>query len=262
MSPTIIIYIDKIIFKLRKNGSKWKPSTSREPNEEPDNIKIEAYEDDDMIKPRRYEIDLGWKDEWIAKKIYQYQTKSQVPNDSLMILYENFLNFKRKWYDYENKENIPKWYKFDPNDPEFISDDHNMVKQMDKKLFNFLAERTWIQKSPNNNNFETSELVVNFNQLLGIGGEGMVIRKITIQKNDILKSQALKIIPILSYKNEESKINEVEIEKKANDMRQKCEDQNAKFSHNSLVKYNEIYLDNIINFEEKIRVLVICKFHI
>ena len=87
---------------------------------------------------------------------------------------------------------IPSWYKFNPEDTNgiFYGDDaHNSLKKMDETMFNFLKEKQWQEKidaeeteNKQNKYTEKSYFVVDCRQLLGIGGEAIVIRKCASEK--------------------------------------------------------------------------------
>ena len=84
-----------------------------------------------------------------------------------------------------------------------------MIKNWDKNIFDFLREQKWMERVSSVDCYgnylyeEKSEFVVNCSQLLGIGGEGIVIQKSIAERvGKIPKSskdrkyEALKIIPI------------------------------------------------------------------
>ena len=207
----------KIFKKANYAGAKneeWTPPKKNENGDDieerksVDDIQIVVY--DDMEKPRRYELEYGWKDEWIEQGICDLQQapKLSPETEEIYYAYREFEKFRKKWTDLNNKNRVPKWYMFNPENPEEIADDHNMMKKWDKNLFDFLEEQKWMERIPSSDQYEEkSEFVVNCSQLLGIGGEGILIRKSITErvggttestsfKNSDRRYDALKIIPI------------------------------------------------------------------
>ena len=190
-----------------KEDEKWTPpEKDKNGNDAEDrksvvDIQMVVYIDDEMKVPRRYELEHGWKDEWIK------EGTNEISNE-----YEkDFEDFRKKWAALRKNARIPSWYLFDPKNPKVIADDHNMMQKWDKQMFDFLKEQKWMERIPSSDQYEEkSEFIVNCSQLLGIGGEGMVIRKPTIKRigpvpksYENRKFDALKIIPIseLNFKD-------------------------------------------------------------
>ena len=202
---------------------------------------------------RKYEDEHGWKKEW---DIYGwFICNSPVPDKKEEIAYaryEEFKAFEKKWSVLKTKMRVPGWYHFDPELPEERPSGHNKMKEWDQNMFNFLKKQKWMEQTNKKDEKgrylyeETSSFVVNCEDLLGIGGEGIVIRKSVTEKrildmtpegqND-RKFEALKIIPI--------------------------EDLNhtREFRHNNLMEYSNKKLDFIKVFGQTILVMVICKFY-
>ena len=95
------------------------------------------------------------------------------------------------------------------------------MKEWDNTMFNFLKEQKWNQRKDEkdekgrNQYEEKSYFVVDCSQLLGIGGEAVVIRKSVQEKVGGVKPvdleyEALKIIPIMKHNFENEKIEEME----------------------------------------------------
>ena len=214
-------YIGKVkftkIYKKAKyageENEQWTPPRKNENGDDIEerksvvDIQIVVYLDNDMKIPRRYEVEYGWKDKWIEQGICDL--KEAPPDTDIMYTeYKNFETFKKKWADLTNKIRVPKWYRFDPENPHEIADDHNMIKKWDNKMYEFLKEQKWMERIPcvdcyGNQYEEKSEFVVNCSNLLGIGGEGMVIRKSIAERVGKIPErqpdreyEALKIIPI------------------------------------------------------------------
>ena len=205
--------------------------------------------------PRRYEERYGWKAEWETQRIYN------LPTDKLPT---EFLDFEKKWNEAKKKKEVPEWYYFDPRAPKFddekkpkhqASPNHNKMKDWDLSMFNFLKDQKWYKNSSSKQ--EVSELVVDCNQLLGIGGEGIVIRRSIAEKiykeneskrlkTDETEYEAVKIIP-LTAENFESVCQDIRTT--SSDMKN--------FYNNNLMRYRSVQLDFIDVFGEKTFVMLI-----
>ena len=132
------------------------------------------------------------------------------------------------------------------------------MKAWDPDMFNYLKKSQW------------NELVIDCSQLLGIGGEAMIIRR---PKNLALdqpakktkSNVALKIIPMTNFITGNQNLNEIKWA--AHNMEFVNDFQSAysnplRYEHDSLIKYSNIRLDFITVFEEKCFVIVIGKFRI
>ena len=211
-----------------------------------DDIKIEVF-DEIVLKdgtkkqtPRRYEKQYGWKDDWEVNKFYENQDfppKDAGKKES----WEKYKQFISDWKSLVAKKKVPIWYKFDPTDPDedfgLKSRAHNSLKGVDewKGMYDFLKKQKWIERDAeqtedNKNKYtEKSQFVVDCSQLLGIGGEAVVIRKDVREKvkkvqsededqskneekgqsKDDRKFEALKIIPIMKHNFESEKLDEM-----------------------------------------------------
>ena len=302
-------YIGKIkLTKIKKakfdaeNHKKWTPPLIRDDEENRasvDDIQIVVYSDDKMLNERRYEVEHGWKEEWYTKKIYKLGTTSDTPepdrrNSELFAKYQDFLDFENKWKEIKDQYKVPGWYKFDPRNPDKQKSDHNMMKAWDFDIFNFLKEQKWLEETRNHVYQEKSEIVIDCSQILGIGGEAIVIR---VPSETSEGYDALKIIPVLKYNFTEDKHRK--IDKFLKDTKFKCdlnqikddtginstkessfaevfskeaenhdmmdedaenaENSVATFEHNSLISYSNVQLDFIKVFGEEIYVMTICK---
>ena len=193
--------------KVKEEGDSdvWTPPEKNENGEdvgirkEVGDIKIVVYESAETRKPRRYEKDHGWNDNWTS-------------NDA------DCIDFKKKWAKLKKKNKIPGWYHFNPDYPTDPGQDHNMVKAWDETIFNFLKDKEWKkkigEKDGKNVYKEQSKFVVNCSDLLGIGGEAVVIKKSVKEKvgevEDDREYEALKIIPIMKHNFEAGKVEELE----------------------------------------------------
>ena len=213
-------YIGKVKFTKKAkvlyqdDDDKWTPPTTNENGEdaeerkEVDDIEIIVYSDDDMQSERKYEEEHGWKKEWVT-----------AANRN-----EDYNIFVAKWNDLKNKMKVPGWYHFNPEDPENPPEHHNKMKEWDETMFKFLKDQKWKErmaekdKEGRNQYEEKSSFVVNCSQLLGIGGEAVVIRKAVSEKVGSTPEEqrdreyeALKIIPIMKHNFEdEEKVKEME----------------------------------------------------
>ena len=138
---------------------------------------------------------MGWKNEWIAPYEF-YKSPNREPDSTAdsekHASWKNYREFVEKWSKSESKMKIPSWYKFNPEDTNGIfhgDDAHNSLKKMDETMFNFLKEKQWQEKidaeeteNKQNKYTEKSYFVVDCRQLLGIGGEAIVIRKCASEK--------------------------------------------------------------------------------
>ena len=226
-----------------KNGQEWNVGDG-----DVDDIKIEVF--DEIVledgtkkeKPRRYEKQYGWKDEWEVNKFYKNQDfppKDAGKKES----WEKYKQFISDWKSLVAKKKVPIWYKFDPEEQDgtfgLQSEAHNSLGSVDdwKKMYDFLKQQKWNERDSeqtedNKNKYtEKSQFVVDCSQLLGIGGEAVVIRKDVRDKvkkdgdqskdedkskneekgrsKDDRKFEALKIIPIMKHNFESEKIDEM-----------------------------------------------------
>ena len=190
-----------------------------------DDIQIIVYNDDEMKTERRYELEHGWDDLWISEGIHKLNNPDK--QDANYEKYQKFVEFERKWRDLENKKKIPGWYHFYPRDPKVvqlpngewipdpkrqINQDYNMMKNWDNVMFDFLKAQEWNERMEKkdekgrNQYEEKPDFVVDCSQLLGIGGEAVVIKKSVREKvgkaSEVQKDrefEALKIIPIMKH---------------------------------------------------------------
>ena len=169
----------------------------------PTDIRIVVYEDKEMKTKRRYEVEHNWNRKW---------EKGDWKNDT------DFNKFKKKWATLKEKKKIPGWYRFNPENPENPDEGHNSVKAWDPSIFDFLKGQKWNKKiseiDGKNQYEEQSKFVVDCSDLLGIGGEAVVIQKSIKEKKagevtDDREYEALKIIPIMKHNFEEGKIKEM-----------------------------------------------------
>ena len=229
-----------------------------------DDIEIVVYSDSEMKIKRRYELEYGWKDEWIERKNYE-----------LDMIHEDFRIFEAKWNEAKQKMIVPGWYYFDPRYPTEINHCHNMMKKWDPDMFHFLKEMKWTDmKVFDNEAVEQSHFVIDCSQLLGIGGEAIVI-KVSIEDTDSPtthhEQRAFKIIPVhnhrLKIQEMENKFVETYL-KAAEDVQttdidfEISENLEANFEHDSLMKYSNIRLDIIKLFGKRIFVMLIGKIKI
>ena len=224
-------YIGKVRFrKICKKYAgpdyeQWKPPKKSgngndiEERKSVDDIEIVVFEDDDMRIPRRYELEHGWEDKWIEQGICYLEQAPSKRNAEIYRSFKDFEAFKQKWNDLKKKIKVPSWYCFNPESPSNPHNDHNMMKNWDNKMFDFLKEQKWMKRIPSVDCFgnyqyeEKSEFVVDSSQLLGIGGEGIVIQKAKAERvGKIPESQinrefeALKIIPIMTQNSEDAEL--------------------------------------------------------
>ena len=218
-----------------KGGREWNVGDG-----EVDDIQIEVL--DEIVRedgtigltPRKYENHYGWKDEWKEYKFYQ--NPNNIPEDK-QESWKNYQDFIKNWKSLVDKRKVPIWYKFNPvaDDGEFglMSSAHNSLKRVDewKVMYEFLKGEKWLErdaeqtKDKKNKYTEKSQFVVDCKQLLGIGGEAVVIRKDVKEKVSTDEGQsdknqsgedhpdreyeALKIIPIMKHNFESEKIDEM-----------------------------------------------------
>ena len=213
-------YIGKVKFTKKgkivhdNDNDQWTPPKKNENGKDAEarkevgDIEIIVYKDDDMQIERKYELEHGWQEEW-----------EDAANRN-----EDYKNFVKKWTDLKNKMKVPGWYRFDPENPDIRPEGHNRMKEWDLTMFNFLKEQKWNERMTEKNAQgqnqyeEKSWFVVNCKQLLGIGGEAVVIRKSVSEKVGSTPEEqrdreyeALKIIPIMKHNFEdEEKVKEME----------------------------------------------------
>ena len=242
-----------------------------------DNIEIVVYSDSTMEKERKYENEHGWKEEWVKynqwrkdnQRIKEWDNydwflgNSKIPDPKDEVRYKmynefhafqpfmkEFKAFEKKWSEVKTKMRVPGWYHFDPELPEKRPSGHNKIKEWDQNMFNFLKKQKWVERTNEKDEQgrylyeEKSSFVVNCEDLLGIGGEGIVIRKSVTEKRFVDmkpqeytdgKYEALKIIPIEDlYLTRE-------------------------FRHDNLIE-SHTNLDFIKVFGQTILVMVLCKF--
>ena len=179
-------------------------------------IEIVVYKDEEMKIPRRYELEFGWQIEWDNMDWANISVKDPE--------YTEFREFKDKWADAQKKIKVPNWYLFNPDNPKVFNENHNMMKAWDETMFNFLSEQQWNERKSEkddqgrNQYEEKGMFVVNCSQLLGIGGEAVVIRKSVEEKvgktpedQKDREYEALKIIPIMkhNFEDNEDKVQEM-----------------------------------------------------
>ena len=232
----------------------WTPSMKKDNGEdaEVDDIRIEVYNDDGTL--RRYELENGWKDKWTKEK-NPWKTDKK------------FLEFEQCWRELKSKMKIPGWYRFDPRNPK-KPEKHNLMtgefphqtmfhslREWDNSMFNSLKHQRWFDTMADKNQpVEKSDFVIDCSKLLGIGGEGIVIRKsvtnkmstsVEVHQEDAF--QAFKIIPIMDATEN---LKTVYHKYAANTPR-----------HDSIIDYLDIYLDVIRIFGQKYFAMVIGKYH-
>ena len=218
-------YIGKIRLTKIKKGKfhgdedeKWNPhfkqaKIKQEENRDPvDDIEIVVYSDDKMMNERRYETEHGWSVDWYTDRIYELGTTSEKPvpdkkKSELFAKYQDFLQFEQKWKKMKDQLKVPGWYNFDPRNPYMPNSDHNMMKAWDSEMFNYLKEQKWLEETSDHVYREKSEIIIDCSQILGIGGEAIVIRVPSETSNEY---NALKIIPILKHNFEDNKIEEMQ----------------------------------------------------
>ena len=184
-----------------------------EPNENVDDIEIIVFDDEDMKKPRKYENQYRWEEEWTKA---QYKTSEDRP--------QKYKNFIEKWRSSVAKRQVPIWYNFDPVNTESNSQAHiGSMKKIEewKVMYDFLKKEKWLERDAEqtgdkrNKYTEKSQFVVDCEQLLGIGGEAVVIRKkvtekVVKDKDDTDRDyEALKIIPMMKHNFESEKLEEL-----------------------------------------------------
>ena len=205
-----------------------------------DDIRIEVYNDDGTL--RRYELEHGWEDKWSTEK-NPWETD------------EKFLEFEQHWRKLKSKMKIPGWYRFDPRNPKNPETGHNLMKEWDSSMFDSLKCQKWYDTvADKNHSVEKSDFVIDCSNLLGIGGEGIVIRKsvtkrirppVKVDQEDAF--EALKIIPIMDATEN---LKTVYQKQEAHTLR-----------HDSIIDYMDIHLDVIRIFGQKIFVMVIGKHY-
>ena len=281
-------YVGKIKFTKMIIGQfegsedvEWTPTRMKNFSQYTDkeiDIKIEIYGLDGSL--RRFEIEHGWRDEWstieyewkignIPRSHCVYQIDETVYRQALkefadsnddetdlpekLIQYKKFIEFTKKWAKLIRKMKIPGWYQFDPRTPKKPQEGHNMMKEWDKPLFDYFKNKQWFDNCKNGF-AEVSEFVIDCSKLLGIGGEGIVIRKAVAEKictgtdeQNKREFEALKIMPIVSIKD----IFKISLR-----------DINKLKDCKNVVEYLNVHLDFIKVFGEKIFVLVIGKNNI
>ena len=235
-------YVGKIKF-TKIICAKYEGDTDKiwTPNAEVDDIRIEVYNDDGTM--RRYELEHGWEDKWSTEE-NPWETD------------EKFLEFEQHWRGLKTKMKIPGWYGFDPRNPKKPETGHNLMREWDSSMFDSLKRQKWYDTAADNNqSVEKSDFVIDCSNLLGIGGEGIVIRKsatkkirppVKVDQKDTF--EALKIIPIIPDATENLKT--VYQKQEANTLR-----------HDSIIDYLDIHLDVIRIFGQKIFVMVIGKHY-
>ena len=272
-------YIGKVKFtkitgKSKYEGEyyeKWIPPRKNENGDDIEDrkpiidIQMVVYSDDAMTVVRRYELEHGWKDEWIQDGIFHLeQEPEKIPQTEKMYKeYKEFEAFKKKWPDLMRQIKVPGWYLFDPARPIDHPDNHNMMKKWDEAMFNFLKDQKWMEQKQEkdalgrNQYEEKSDFVVDCSQLLGIGGEGIVIRKPKIVNSNIGgETTALKIIPLKECDlNSEESI----LDKMIRPRQKQTTETNMHVENDvdAIIQYQDIYLDSITNFSYKIPVLII-----
>ena len=115
---------------------------------------------------------------------------------------------------------------------------------------------------------EKSYLVVDCNQLLGMGGDGIVIRR---KKSDLFNRtdkeqhdgeyKALKIVPIMKHKFKDGDFiaKVLQAAKKYDDLETEANVDQTELKHDNIIDYSNIQFDFIKNFEDRIFVIIIGK---
>ena len=183
--------------------------------------------------------------------------------------YNEFTKFNIKWNKLEKNNLIPGWYKFNPRKPLKPSDHQGMMKKWNFALFDFLKDQTWnksqIDSHGRRKYIEQSYFVVDCNQLLGMGGEGIVIRKkstdlfdrTATEQNDE-EYKAVKIVPIMKHKFKDDDF-VAKILKAAQDLETEANVDGTEFEHDNVIEYSNIQFDFIKNFNDRTFVIIIGK---
>ena len=286
----------KVTTKFENEVSEWRPpkksdiSEDKKENDQVDDIQIVVYDDNEMRCERRYEVEHGWNHFWSEKAIY-LSTNEKMEKfveehaEDYVAECEKFLAFEKKWSRLRKKRIVPGWYNFDPRNPEEIN--HNLMKEWNPSMFNFLKEQKWkeFDEIDNKNGYryiheEESNLIIDCSQLLGIGGEAIVIKRLKIRSQPSVDNEkeytALKIIPIKANKyKDELKNQQIKTEVTELTSKQISEEtemylrlseeimitngeiKSNQFNHDVLMKYSNIELQFYESCGEKSLFLVI-----
>ena len=207
---------------MKKDSGKLVQWNVGDPNDAVVDIEIIVFEDDEMETPRRYEKQFHWNDDW---------TKAQNKPSDRPQKYKDFIT---KWQSSVAKRKVPIWYQFDPEKTDNSEAHKGSMESITewKVMYDFLKKEKWLERDAEqtedkkNKYTEKSQFVVDCSQLLGIGGEAVVIRKSVAEKvgkdKDKFKDreyEALKIIPMMKHNFESEKLEE---------MKQRVEDRHNK----------------------------------
>ena len=193
--------------------------------------------------------------------------------------YEAFQIFIEKWHELEKNKTIPTWYRFSPKnpqerpwDPRKPFDGHGMMKKWDSAMFEFLKDQKWneaqLDFQGGREYKEKSYFVVDCNQLLGIGGDGIVIRRKqadlfnkTDKEQNNGEYKALKIVPIMKHKFKDGDFvaKVLQAAKKYDDLKTEANVDQTELKHDNIIDYSNIQFDFIKNFEDRIFVIIIGK---
>ena len=183
--------------------------------------------------PRRYEKQFEWNDEWTSYKFDPNQ-RPEPKDEQKLDSWKNYKKFINEWNSLVAKRKVPIWYQFDPEKTDNSEAHKGSMESITewKVMYDFLKKEKWLERDAEqtedkkNKYTEKSQFVVDCSQLLGIGGEAVVIRKSVAEKvgkdKDKFKDreyEALKIIPMMKHNFESEKLEE---------MKQRVEDRHNK----------------------------------
>ena len=211
-------------------------------NPNKDQISLQKFIGKVKFKKLRYKFDDEYEF-WIPprknNKGEDIESRENIDDIEIIVYFDDEMKFERR-YDFE--DDIPPWWC--PKDP-----GHKKIRKCFPEMFDYLKDQKWIEKNAHESNEEKSEFVIDVSQLLGIGGEGIVVRRPEIDGLQTTgKFSALKIMPLGHYTQSDA----ASIRDKLNDLRKK-----QKNGCNGVIEFRNIDLDYVVNFGSKILVLVI-----
>lgn len=242
---------------------------------------------------------------YVGKIRFEKKYKEGEPNEveDIIVTILNKNGQKRDYYQDDSLDLIdktippPKWLNYDPSDPDYES-----LKASDPKIFEFLKTKDFSKCQHQSEGQDDNDLPlkdffeIDCSQLLGIGGEAVVIRldkskKVRRAPDEDSRDEAIKIIPIDKLPSEyqqrviqrqeqvllqeqeeaENAANEDRSEAEIRDSRLKklesvelndddaelAEFNSTNLKHPSLMDYSNVQLDFIKVFGEKKFVMVI-----